>query len=75
VTLFAREEALAAIRARAARREAIATAVLAGVLAGHGRPGGVEWRDEAHIVTESVRFADLLIAELDRRRQAEEAQA
>lgn len=66
-----RDEAVAAIRARAARREAIATALLAG-MASNG-----EWWDYGDQGTAAMAcdYADALIAELDRRRQAEEAQA
>lgn len=64
-----RDEALAAIRARAVRREAIATALLAAM--------AVEkhWPPEDVMVEDACDLAEALIAELDRRRQAEEAQA
>lgn len=65
-----RDEAVAAIRARAARREAIATAVLAGLTA------TATWPEDLQTLAMDVcDLADALIAELDRRRQAEEAQA
>ena len=64
-----RDEAVAAIRARAVRREAIATAVLAG-LAATGT-----WREITRKPEVACDLADALITELDARRQAEEAQA
>jgi hypothetical protein len=65
-----RDEALAAIRARAARREVIATAILAGL-----DPSEVEDFNRWGLAQIACDRADALIAELDARRQAEEAQA
>ena len=62
-----RDEAVAAVRARAARREAIATAVLAAAAA------LTDLNDAA--ARDACDLAEALITELDRRRQAEEAQA
>lgn len=63
-----RDEAVAVIRARAVRREVIATAVLAS-MASVPTP----WDDA--MAVDACNLADALITELDRRRQAEEAQA
>lgn len=74
MNLFARDEALAAIRARAVRREAIATAVLAG-LCSTDDPIVRQYELPEELAEAACDLADELIAELDRRRQAEEAQA
>lgn len=67
-----RDEALAIIRARAVRREAIATAVFGEMLAMATYSGPEAFRLTAKAACVA---ADLLIVELDARRQAEEAQA
>ena len=67
-----RDEAVAAIRARAARREAIATAILAARIGGSEFPWMAAEQEQLEAC---VTVADRLIAELDRRRLEEEAQA
>lgn len=59
---------------RAARREAIATAVLAG-LCSTDDPIVRQYELPEELAEAACDLADELIAELDRRRQAEEAQA
>lgn len=69
-----RDEAVAAIRARAVRREVIATAVLAG-LCSTDDPIVRQYELPEELAEAACDLADELMAELDRRRQAEEAQA